>query len=438
MKFLLSFAILIRFPRQLGSIKKKPTTRVTFVTDMPRPSLSGFIARRLQFSGKDSFSFTAIRVARVSVCLATAILIISVLIYSGYRHEINKRIFSVGGHVAIRQFTTGSLYEEKPQNQGAPEIEKLRKAPFIRHVQSFALKPALVSTENEVAGIILKGIGDDFNFSAFRPNFTQMPRRKFPAEGEMWISSKMAGTLMLKQGSEVVLFFMQDPPRYRKAKITALYQTGMEQVDDNLVFVSQNLIREMNGWTAGQVGGFELFVSDFSAFESIYERLLRLLPYHLAAEPVTITQAQMFEWLDVIGRNVLIMFILVSVVAGFNMAATLLILVMERRKMIGIMKALGAADDVIRKIFIYNGLQTMGKGMLYGNILALGFCALQYRFHLIPLDPENYYLSFVPVAWSWTGFLGINAGIFALAWLVLLLPVRMVNRVEPAETVRTE
>jgi lipoprotein-releasing system permease protein len=125
------------------------------------------------------------------------------------------------------------------------------------------------------------------------------------------------------------------------------------------------------------------------------------------------------------------------VVAGFNMAATLLILVMERRKMIGTMKTMGASDAVIRKIFIYNGLQTMGKGMILGNLIALMLCGLQYQFHLIPLDPDNYYLSFVPVAWTWTGFLGINAGIFVLAWLALLLPVRMVNRIEPAEAVRT-
>lgn len=404
---------------------------------MPKPSLPGFIARRLQFSGSESFSFTAIRVARISVGLATAILIVSVLIYSGYREEIYKRMFSVGGHIAVRQFTTGSLYEEKPQDSRMPEIRQLGKALFIRHIQSFAMKPALISAEGEVAGIVLKGIGNDFNYQDFKPNFSVPPQRNFPAESELWISLKMAKMLRLKLGNEVVLFFMQDPPRYRKVKISAIYQTGIEQLDDNLALVSLGMIREMNGWKENQVGGFEIFITDFSNFESVYTRILGLLPYHLAAEPVTISQAQMFEWLNVIGRNVLIMFILVSVVAGFNMAATLLILVMERRKMIGTMKTMGASDAVIRKIFIYNGLQTMGKGMILGNLIALMLCGLQYQFHLIPLDPDNYYLSFVPVAWTWTGFLGINAGIFVLAWLALLLPVRMVNRIEPAEAVRT-
>jgi lipoprotein-releasing system permease protein len=403
---------------------------------MPQPSLPGFIARKLQFSGSDSFSATAIKVARVSVALATAILIISVLIYSGYKEEIYKRMFSVGGQITVRQFTTGTLYEEQAQSRKDPDIEKLRKLPFVKHIQSFALKPALISTEGEVAGIILKGIGSDFNQQAFKPNFVQAPVNPFPQEGEIWISQKIARQLRLQTGKEVVLFFMQEPPRYRKVKITALYQTGLEQMDDNLAFVPQNLVQEMNEWTPEQVGGFEIFISDFSNFDPILNSILSRLPYNLGAEPITQTQAQMFEWLDVIGRNVLIMFILVSIVAGFNMAATLLILVMERRKMIGILKAMGARNQLIRKVFIFNGLQTMGKGMLFGNLLALLFCGLQYQFHLIPLDPENYYLSFVPISWSWLGILGINLGIFILAWLVLLLPVRMVNRIEPAEAVR--
>jgi lipoprotein-releasing system permease protein len=403
---------------------------------MSKNSFSRFIASRLQFAGEGNFSATAIKVARVSVALATTILLVSVLIYAGYQKEIQKRMFSVSGQFTIRQFTTGTLYEEQAQLKNDPLVLALRKLPFISHIQTFALKPALLSSEGEVSGIILKGIGSDFNSKAFESNLVSKPVHPLPQKEEIWLSQKIARQMLLKKGSEVILFFMQEPPRYRKVKIAGIYQTGLEQMDENLVFCSQSLVQEMNEWTNEQVGGFEVFVSDFSLLDRIIDLVIQKLPYHLGIEPITQTQAQMFEWLDVIGRNVLIMFILVSIVAGFNMAATLLILVMERRKMIGVIKTLGAENQTIQKIFILNGLQTLGKGMLWGNLLAFFLCGLQYQFHLIPLNPENYYLSSVPISWSWSGFFGINLGIFFLAWFALLFPVRMVNKIQPAEAVR--
>lgn len=405
---------------------------------MANPFLSGLIASRLQFRKGKSFSSTVIRISGISIALGIAILVVSVVIQAGFRKEINRRIFSFGGHLSLRQFSSGTLYEELPLQENAGFIRRLKELPEVDAIQSFSYKPALLSNESEVAGVVLKGIGKDFNFNEFAPNFLRLPPGPMPAENKIWLSRKMAGKLGLKEGSPVVAFFLQEPPRYRKLKVECLYQTGLEDVDDNIAFVSINLIREINGWPGGSAGGFEVFLRDFSRLPQAQAELEKYLPYNLGAEPVTQTHSQLFEWLDVIGRNVLVMFVLVAMVAGFNMAATLLIMVMERRQMIGILKALGAEDGLIRAVFIRNGLRILVWGLTAGNLLGLGLAAIQWKFQLIPLNPENYYLSSVPVGWDWPSILGINAGVLLIAWLVILLPVKLVNRIRPSEAVRAQ
>ena len=403
---------------------------------MAKTSLASFISNRLEYQSGNSFSSTVIKISKISIALGVSILIVSLLIYSGFRQEIQNRIFSVSGQISLRQFTQGTLYEEKPLEKNVGFLQNLKKLPDVSHVQSFAFKPALISTESEVEGIILKGVGSDFNLTAFLPNLVSKTNSA-PKTDEIWISQKTANTLQLKQNMQIVLFFMQTPPRYRKVKIAGIYQTGLEDIDNNVAYVSQNLVQELNEWNANQVGGFEVFVKDFEQLDLATDNIARSLPYNIGIEPITQTYIQLFDWLDVIGRNVLVMFILISLVAGFNMAATLLIMVLERRQMIGVLKALGGNNQLIRKIFIRNGLKIMFLGMLWGNGVAFFLCALQQNFNIVPLNPDNYYLSSVPIFWNWQGIIGINIGVLVITWLVILIPIRIVNKVEPAEAVRS-
>jgi lipoprotein-releasing system permease protein len=402
---------------------------------MANPFLSSLIAKRLTFRKGRSFSSNVIRISAVSIALGTIILVLSVAIQQGFRNEIYERIFSFGGHISLRQFSSGTLYEELPLSQQEPFLLRLRQRPEIAYIQSFSFKPALLSNEKEVAGVILKGVDKDFNIRAFAPNL-RLPKTSGPGENTIWISEKLASKLNLKTGMPLTAFFLQEPPRYRKLKIDCIYQTGLEDIDDNIAFVPIELLREINGWEKGTAGGFEVFLKDFETLGPSLESIGTILPYNLAAEPVTHTHSQLFEWLDVIGRNVLVMFVLISIVAGFNMAATLLIMVMERRQMIGILKALGADDGLIRSVFVQNGLKIMFRGLLAGNVLGIGMAWIQWKFHVIPLNPDSYYLSSVPIGWNWFSILGINLGVVLITWLVILIPVRMVNRIRPAEAVR--
>lgn len=397
-------------------------------------STTAFIASRLRFGNKEAFSHIVIGIARGSIALGVAVLVISVLIYSGFMAEIQRKIFSISGHLSLRQFTAGSLYEEQPIRENQDFLKQLKKSGLVSHVQGFSFKPALLKSEKEVEGIVLKGIGNDFNFRAFSAN-THGPVEKAPDENDLWMSRQMATRLQVKEGSTLFLFFLQNPPRYRKMKVAHLYRSGLEEVDKSLVFVNRSLIQEMNEWKADQVGGFEIFIPDFNHFEETLEKIEPQIPYNLAIEPITLTQSQLFDWLNVIGRNVLVMFILISLVSGFNMAATLLIMVMERRQMVGILKALGATNQFIRQIFLQNGIRIIIQGLIAGNVIGLGLGWLQYQFHLIPLSEENYYMAHVPIAWDWLSIVGINIGVLLITALVLFIPVRIVNRIQIREAV---
>lgn len=361
---------------------------------------------------------------------------VSVAIYAGFQEQIHQKMFSMSGQLSLRQFTTGSLYDEQPLELDAAFLKEVRKSPEVSHVQSFAYKPALLRTDEEVVGVLLKGIGKDFNIKAFQPN-VETKLTKTPTEDEIWISQRMLSKLHLKIGSEVVIFFLQDPPRFRKLKVGTVYQTGLEEVDDNMVFVSQSLIQEINQWQPNQAGGFEVFIRNFDQFETALTDIEKRLPYNIGMEPITDTQIQLFEWLKIIGRNVSVMFVLVSLVAGFNIASTLLIMVMERRQMVGVLKAMGASNPLVQQIFVRNGLNIIIQGMVWGNLVGLLFAVLQGHFHLIPLDPGSYYVSSVPIGWDWLSILGINAGVLAITSLTILIPVRLVNTISPAEAVRS-
>ena len=372
----------------------------------------------------------------MSIALGVTILVVSVAIYAGFQQQIHQKIFSLSGHVSLRQFTTGSLYDEQPLELDAAFLKEVRKSPEVTHIQSFAYKPALLRTDDEVVGVLLKGIGKDFNIKAFQPN-VETKLSKIPGVEEIWLSHRMLNKLHLRKGSEVVIFFLQDPPRFRKLKVANVYQTGLEDVDDNMVFVSQSLLQEINQWQPNQTGGFEVFIRNFDDFGYAMADLEKRLPYNIGMEPITDTHIQLFEWLKIIGRNVTVMFVLVSLVAGFNIASTLLIMVMERRQMVGVLKAMGASNPVVRQIFVRNGINIIVQGMLWGNLVGLVFALLQWQFHLIPLDPASYYVSSVPIGWDWLSMLGINAGVLIITSLTILIPVRLVNSISPAEAVRS-
>jgi lipoprotein-releasing system permease protein len=256
------------------------------------------------------------------------------------------------------------------------------------------------------------------------------------ASDQVLISRKMADKLRLKVGEEALFYFIQNPPRIRRFNVAGIYQTGLDEFDEVYVMGDIRQIRELNAWPDSLVGGYEVVLRDFRQLDPVYDNVLGSLPYDLKLDKITDQYAQLFDWLQLLNRNVVIFLILIIFVATFNMVATIFIMILERTNMIGVLKAIGATDNQIRSMFFFRGLNLTIKGILYGNLIGLGFCAIQYFFHIIPLDPENYYMDRVPIHWDPLIIVLLNVATFGMSLLAVLIPTFLISRIKPVVAIK--
>jgi lipoprotein-releasing system permease protein len=267
-------------------------------------------------------------------------------------------------------------------------------------------------------------------------HFISFPDSSSEYSTDVVISRKIASMLELGVGDDVIMDFVQDPVRSRKLNITGIYDTGLEEFDEKIIIGDLALIQRLNQWGDSLAGGVEVYIKDFNHIDEAYETLNDEVDYTLFVEKVSDKYIQMFEWLGLLQNNVIIFLVLILFVACFNMVSILLILIMERTQMIGVLKALGASNIQIRKIFSYNGFILILKGMILGNIIGIGFGLLQYYFQIIPLDPENYYMDFVPIEWNLLTIFGLNVLTFAIIALALNIPTTLILRIQPIRAIR--
>ena len=402
-------------------------------------NLSYFISSRINKSKTSSFSSVIHKIAIASIGLGLAVMLISFLILRGFQESIRERIVSFGGHLQLSRYTVGNLYGENPVSANMEFAQNPEEYDFIKHVQKFAYKPGLLKTEEEVHGVILKGVGPDFSTENFKRNMVQ---GEFPAfsdtavSTQVVISQKIADKLRLSIDDEVIMYLVQTPPRFRRLQIKGIYSTGMEDFDESLILGDISLVRQLNNWPDTLVGGYEVFVKDFDKLDEAQESLYEATHYNYYIEKVTDRNIQIFEWLGLLDRNVVIFLTIILFVAFFNIISILLILIMERTPMIGTLMALGASNGQLRRIFMYNGMQMVLRGMLWGNFIGLGFGALQYYYELIPLDKENYYMDFVPIQWNWPLIIILNIVVFGISLLIMLIPTIVISRIQPIKAIK--
>lgn len=401
-------------------------------------NLPYFISKRIHQTSSNSFSSAIYRIAVASIAIGMAIMIVSYLILGGFQNTIKQKIFSFAAHLQVTKYTFGNAYLEDPISTNTEIFKHYEDIDFIAHVQVFSHKGGLLKTETEVQGVIFKGVGPGFDTSRFNKNLVAGRFIAFDDSSystEVLLSKKIANTLKLQIGDEVIMYYIQNPPRYRKLNIVGLYDTGLEDFDNKVIIGDIGLIQRLNNWPDSLVGGYEVFVKDYDKIDQATEKMRKLVPYDLYVEKTSNKYLQIFDWLSLLNRNVVIFLSLILFVACFNMVSILLILIMERTQMIGLLKALGATNRQVRNIFIYNGILMMLKGLALGNLIGLGFGYIQERFRLIPLDPENYYMSFVPVAWDWPVIILLNILTFITVSLVLLVPTVIIARVNPIKAI---
>ena len=246
----------------------------------------------------------------------------------------------------------------------------------------------------------------------------------------------LANQLLLKIGDKVLIYFVQDPPRYRNVTVSGIYETGLEEFDQQLIFGDIGLIRRINNWPDSLSGGLEVFVDNIENLNAIEDQLFDEIDYNLYVDKVTDKYIQLFDWLSLIDVNVQIFLFLILFVAGFNMISILIILILERVQMIGIMSAMGSSNSLIRRIFFYNGLRLIAQGMIIANIVGIGLALIQQKFKIIALDPENYYMDAVPIDISLAEVLGLNLVCLVIVGLALFIPLAIINRIKPINSIR--
>ena len=402
-------------------------------------NLSYFIAKRISFKRTGGFTGTIHRIAVASIAIGLAIMIISFMILGGFQKVIADKVFNFTGHYQIHQFSLSNDFEEAPISTDSEFYTGYSRFDFIRHVQGYATKPGLLKGEEEVQGVIMKGIGPGFDSMTVSPMIKKGRFVRFAEAGasnEIILSNKIANQLMLDVGDKVIMYFVQDPPRFRNFEIVGIYETFLEDFDDKIILGDIQTIRNLNGWEDDQVGGFEVFLHDPENIDLYEEEIYQLVDYDLKMVKVTDRFIQIFDWLYLLNNNVYVFLGLILFVAVFNMVSILFILIMERTQMIGILKALGAKNSQIRRIFVWNGVRIIGRGLLLGNLIGLGFGAIQDYSQIIKLNAENYYMSYVPIYWDWMIILAMNLLILAVTTAILFVPAMVISNIKPIKAIR--
>ncbi len=402
-------------------------------------NLPFFISKRISQEASGSFSNIINRVAVVSIGLGLAVLIIAFMVLFGFKKEIKDKIYSFSGHLIVSKYTLSTSFEESTIVINDSLIRTLKNYPLTERVQPYAMKAALLKTDEEVQGVIIKGVDESFDTLGFSKH---MMEGRFPNvysekySTEVALSKRVSNYLELGVNDEVLVYFVQNPPRFRRLKVTGIYETGLEEFDEKIIIGDLDLLRRMNNWPDSIAGGIEVFISDTDKLKQAESELYNTLSIDLYVDKVTDRYLQIFEWLNMLNRNVVILLAIILFVSGTSIISILLILIMERTQMIGILKSVGASNQMIRRVFVFNGLQLIIKGLLWGNAIGITIGLIQKYFKLIPLDEANYYMSHVPIVIDTSTILALNLLILIIIGLTLLIPVAIISRVQPVKAIR--
>jgi len=407
-----------------------------------------YIAQRIvtDKQNRKSISRAIINIALFSIVLGMTVMILSIAIITGFKKEIESKVIGFGSHITITNLDNNSSFETKPISKIQSFYPDIQNEEGIKHIQIYALKPGIIKTKTDIQGIIIKGIGEDFDWRFFQQNLVQgqvFTVAKAKKTNDVIISKYLADLLHLKLNDTLHTFFLQDQPRLRNFYVKGIYQTSLEEFDKTFILADIAHIQKLNAWSEDQITGFEILLDDFKDIDNMTEKVGETVGNIFDSQGNTLyvknirqSYPDIFDWLELTNTNVWVILILMTLVAGINMISGVLVLIIERTNMIGMLKALGAGNRQIRKIFLYNSIFLVGKGVLIGNFVGLSICLLQQYFGIIKLDAATYYVSTVPIHLDAFLLIALNAGAFLLISILLILPSYIIGTIEPVKSIK--
>jgi lipoprotein-releasing system permease protein len=399
-------------------------------------NLAFFIAKRLSFKAERTFSKLIVRIAILGITLGLCVMLLAIAIMKGFKTEIREKIRGFNGDIQVLKYDLNSSYENSSFSLEERNLNNIKQLSNIAVVDAFATKPGIIKANDEVEGVVFKGVDSTYHWDNFNKvliagkviDFTKPSHQQ-----QILISELVAKKLNLKVGDNFLMYFIQESLRKRKFEIAGIYRTGVEEVDKIFVIGDMDLVRRLNKWENHEVGGYEIRIKDFDQLDATSYAVGDQLPPQLKSVSVTTNFPSIFEWLSLLDINAQVVLVLMLMVAIINMISALLIIILERTHMIGLLKALGESNWGIRKIFLYNAVYLVGFGMLMGNIFGLGLGYLQQQTHFFKLDEASYYMSFIPIQFEWLDIVLINIGTLVICLAVLIIPSMLVSKISPVK-----
>jgi lipoprotein-releasing system permease protein len=403
-----------------------------------------FIAKRIigNKAYKSSVSAPIIKIGIAAIAIGVIVMLIAIATGLGLQQKIRDKVVAFNGHIEITNYDTNASDESQvPISIDQDFYPNFNAVEEVTHIQGVATKFAVIRTLTDFEGVVIKGVGADYNWDYFKEFLVEgrVPDFSGKRNEEILISTYLANRLGFKVGDTFQTLFgenLNKAPRYINYEIVGVYNSGFQELDEKFCIADLRHIQRLNKWEADEVGSFEVFVEDFSNIDETYKTVFKEIPSLLNATPVNQKYYTVFEWIKIFDNNTYGIIAIMIIVAGINMITALLVLILERTQMIGILKALGSSNWSVRKVFLYNASYLIGLGLLWGNLIGLGLLYAQKYFKLFPLNPDTYYVTEAPVYISLDYILLLNIGTFIACLLMLLIPSVIISKISPVKAIR--
>ncbi|MDA3930390.1 MAG: ABC transporter permease [Prolixibacteraceae bacterium] len=411
-----------------------------------------FIARRVfsQKGNKKGIASKIVSIAVASISLGLAIMIISVSVLLGFKKEVREKVIGFGAHFQIVNYDTNSSYETQPITIDSSLSDEFLNLEHVKHIQKFATKPGIIKTEEAIHGIVLKGVDENYEWSFFQKNMIEgkIPQL-FPSKksNEVLVSQKVAKLLKLDVNDKLYCYFYNEgdsKPRSRRFTISGIYSSSFNEFDELFVLGDIKQVKQLNGWHSSEISGYEILIDDFKLLEEVFIQLREIALFNASESSILRVYSivkkypMLFDWLSVLDLNVWVLMVLMIAVAGINMISGLLIVIIERTRMIGTLKAMGYPNIKIRKVFLYLSAFLSLRGLLWGNLIGIGFCIFQYTTGILTLDPVSYYLDTVPIVFNFPYIILLNVGTLLAIVAMIILPSIFISKISPVDAISFE
>jgi len=407
-------------------------------------NLEFYLSRKIlnsENSGKSAGPI--VKVATLGVTIGMCIMLLSVFIITGFKKEVTNKVLGFSSAINVVAASKNVDGEEVGINPTNQLIDTLKSIDGVTEIYDYIEKPAILKVKQEIHGVLLKGMSSKYNgtfFKAYMVDGYYPDYSSSKTSDSIVISSQIALYLNLKVGDKVISHFVQNPPRVRVFRVAGIYSTGVKEFDNSIVVCDLRHLQKLNSWNSQKVSGLAINIEDISELEKVENKVQNVIEEikwgeFMMLNDIKQNSYQIFDWLNLLDMNVWIILILVTIVAGFNMVSGLLILILDKSTMIGILKSLGYRNIKLKKLFLYVAMGLVGKGMLYGNILAFILAGIQYYFHPISLNPDVYYMEMVPINFSIIYIVVLNLAVLCLTMLMLILPTTLVSKIDPIKII---